>query len=227
MPPLTQQSALYWSTFRTTFLNAVTPLNVRGLANFSKRKDVLDFLRCQSADIICLQELHVALAKENIFKNQWGGRAWIAPVSSASGGVGIFIQNKLSCNFIDVVTNHKGSAIFLSLEIHGVRIKIGNVYGPPERDDHLFFEEIFRQADSDQQEHLIICGDWNLSLNPEVDQYTLKNAWKNLYKTFSPKYTHHSLNAWRGTKLRTEEGFATPRGAEEVSVALAKNVSPD
>ena len=33
-----------------------------------------------------------------------------------------------------------------------------------------FFEEIFRQADSDQQEHLIICGDWNLSLNPEVDQ---------------------------------------------------------
>ena len=42
----------------------VVSYNVRGLSDFSKRKDVFDFLRNTSADIICLQELHVAAGKE-------------------------------------------------------------------------------------------------------------------------------------------------------------------
>lgn len=149
----------------------IVTYNVRGLGNFSKRKDVFDFLRGQTADIICLQEVHVAPGKENVFRNQWGGRAWIESVSSTAGGVAILIQNKLACKFIDVVTNAKGSAIFLCLDIYGVKVKIGNVYGNPDCDDPLFFEEVFRLAGSDQQEHLVMCGDWNLTLNAEVDQY--------------------------------------------------------
>ena len=47
----------------------VVSYNLRGLSDFSKRKDVFDFLRNTSADIICLQELHVAAGKENVFKN--------------------------------------------------------------------------------------------------------------------------------------------------------------
>ena len=51
-----------------------------------------------------------------------------------------------------------------------------------------------------------------------------KNRWG---AHMCPPPAVRGLNAGRGIKLRTEEGFATPRGAEEVSVALAKNVSPD
>ena len=140
----------------------VTTFNVRGLGNFSKRKDVLDFLRSQTADIICLQELHVAPGKEHIFRNQWGGRAWVAPVSSSAGGVGILIHNKTACKFIDVTTNNRGSAMALNLEINGEKLKIINVYGPPERDEPDFFEEIFQLVSTDQQENTIICGDWKL-----------------------------------------------------------------
>ena len=53
----------------------------------------------------------------------------------------------------------------------GVKVKIGNVFGNPDYDDPLFFEEVFRLTGSDQQENLILCGDWNLTLNAEADQY--------------------------------------------------------
>ena len=124
----------------------IITFNARGLGNFSKRKDVFDFLRSQTADIICLQELHVAPGNESVFKNQWGGRAWLAPVSSTAEGVGILIQNKIACKFIDVIRNDRGSAIFLTLNINEVVLKIANIYGPPDRDEPLFFEDVFKQA---------------------------------------------------------------------------------
>ena len=49
--------------------------------------------------------------------------------------------------------------IFLSLNINESIVKIVNVYGPPDRDDVAFFDEVFRIAASDQQDHLILCGD--------------------------------------------------------------------
>ena len=155
---------------KTCDLEIIT-YNVRGLGDFSKRKDIFDFLRSHSADIICLQEVHVTPGKENVFKNQWGGKAWFSPVSSVAGGVGILVQNKIACKLIDVSTNGKGNAIFLTLKINEVVIKIGNIYGPPDCDDPGFFDEVFRMAFSDQQENLILCGDWNFSMSTDVDQY--------------------------------------------------------
>ena len=38
------------------------------------------------------------------------------------GGVGILIQNKIACKFIDVVMNDKGSAIFLTLNIQWLQL---------------------------------------------------------------------------------------------------------
>ena len=51
----------------------VVSFNVRGLSDFSKRKDVFDFLRNTSADVVCLQELHVAAGKENVFNPRRAG----------------------------------------------------------------------------------------------------------------------------------------------------------
>ena len=148
----------------------ILTFNVRGLADFSKR-NVFDFLRCQSADIICLQELHVAPGKENMFRNQWGGRAYLVPVSSGAGGIGILIKNNVACKSINFITNEKGSVMILSLDVNGVKVKIANVYGPPARDDPSFFEEVFKLTFEEQQDHVILCGDWNFSLNPEIDTY--------------------------------------------------------
>ena len=102
----------------------VVSFNARGLNDFSKRKDVFDFLRSHTADVICLQEVHVPPGKESIFKSQWGGRAYFAAFSSSAGGVGILIQNKTACKVINMSKNEEGNAIFLSLDVNGFEVMI-------------------------------------------------------------------------------------------------------
>ena len=63
----------------------IVSFNARGLHNCSKRKDVFNFLRNEKADIICLQEIHIAPGEEHVFRNQWGGIAWFSPLTSARG----------------------------------------------------------------------------------------------------------------------------------------------
>ena len=149
----------------------IVTFNVRGLHNFSKRKDVFHFLRRERSDIICLQELHIAPGEEHMFKNQWGGMAWFSTLSSTKGGVGILINNKTGCKAIEVTTNNSGNAIFLTLEINDTKMLVVNVYGPPHKDDPSFYEEIFYRATVEDHDHVIICGDWNLTLDPEQDTY--------------------------------------------------------
>ena len=57
----------------------------------------------------------------------------------------------------------------------GYRLKIVNVYGPPDRDDPSFFQGVFDMAVADQQDHMIFCGDWNLALNPRIDTFNYKS----------------------------------------------------
>ena len=145
--------------------------NVRGLGDFSKRKDIFDFLRGQSADVICLQEVHIASGMENLFRNQWGGRAWFSANSSMAGGVGILIQNETVCKVLIVITPDNGNTIILNIEVCEARLQIINVYGPSDRDDSAFFEKVFSLASSEQIDHTIYCGDWNLTLDPSVDTF--------------------------------------------------------
>ena len=112
------------------------------------------------------------LDSEKQFKSQWGGRAWFCTNSSSSGGVGIFIHNKINCKLIYVFTNKKESAIFVVLESSGVRLQIINLCGPPDHDDPAFFANIFYMTQCRNDEYVLFCGDWNMTMDPEIDTYT-------------------------------------------------------
>ena len=155
---------------RNSDLEVVT-FNVRSLHNFVKRKDVFDFLRNSKADILCLQELHVTSESEKLFKNQWGGRAWFSSNTSSSAGTGILVNNKTNCKLINVNTNKKGTAIIVLIETAGVQLTIVNIYGPPDNDDPAFFSEIFELVQCNNDDLVMFCGDWNMTMNPELDTY--------------------------------------------------------
>ena len=81
----------------------IISMNCRGLADFKKRKDVFMHLRKFKADIICLQDVHVAEGKENSFRNAWGHHSVVATGTHNSRGVailteknGLFRSRKLS-----------------------------------------------------------------------------------------------------------------------------------
>ena len=178
----------------------IVTYNVRGLGDFSKRKDIFHFLRNEKSDIICLQELHVTKEKENMFRNQWGGRAWFSSRNGSSGGVGILLQNKAACNCIDVINDKDGSIIIITLDLNGLKLKVINIYGPPHKDDPAFFAEVFSLAKPEEDEYVIFCGDWNITLNQAQDTYNYsgrdrKPGARELVKEMSNKLNLHDV--WR------------------------------
>ena len=57
-----------------------------------------------------------------------------------------------------------------NLEICEGNIKLVNIYGP-NSDSPSFFEKIQEILVSNEQEYIIICGDFNIGLNPTLDTY--------------------------------------------------------
>ena len=57
--------------------------------------------------------------------------------------------------------------ILLELKIHG-KITLANIYGPYE-DRAQFYNNLKQKILDLGNDEVIICGDWNLVINPEID----------------------------------------------------------
>ena len=69
----------------------ILTLNVRGLVNNFKRREVFLHIR-DHADICCLQETHSSTETDKLWKNEWGGEAFFASYSSQARGTAILIK---------------------------------------------------------------------------------------------------------------------------------------
>ena len=58
--------------------------NCNGLAEYSKRKDVFDFLRAKNFNIYLLQETHITADQENFIRSSWGFEVFCAGNSTNS-----------------------------------------------------------------------------------------------------------------------------------------------
>ncbi len=52
--------------------NKLISANCRGLADKSKRNQVMNLFRKKSYSIICLQDIHIAMEESNKMRNEWG-----------------------------------------------------------------------------------------------------------------------------------------------------------
>ena len=62
-----------------------------------------------------------------------------------------------------------GSYIFLDISLFEERYVIVNIYGPSERDSPDFFTNIFQKIEDTGCRQVMIGGDWNVILNPDID----------------------------------------------------------
>ena len=63
-----------------------------------------------------------------------------------------------------------GNLLILDLNIASISVRLINIYAP-NLDTPDFFQNLAEFIDQNKQDYLVICGDFNLVMNPNLDSY--------------------------------------------------------
>ena len=74
--------------------------NVRGLGNKTKRDQMFQRLKQKSYSICLLQETHLTVKDENLWKKEWGGSCFFSGESSNKAGVSILLNPNLNYDIV-------------------------------------------------------------------------------------------------------------------------------
>ena len=73
----------------------IVSLNVRGLRDNIKRKEVINILRKEKVDIACMQETHSLPEDEVLWSKQWNSKLICSHGTNQSRGVCIMLSKKM------------------------------------------------------------------------------------------------------------------------------------
>ena len=118
-------------------------LNVRGLQNSDKRRQLFKTLHDKKSDIVFLQETHSTAENQNIWQNEWGGRIFCSHCSSSARGVMILFSKNCNLKVIAVKSDTDGRIISTLINMDNNQdILLTNVYAPNQDDPQFFIELI-------------------------------------------------------------------------------------
>ena len=116
-----------------------------------------------------LQETHFKSSSENFIRSCWGYECFVAGNDTNKGGVTILFNNTFEFKLHNCIRGNENCYIILDIELCDKRISLVNVYGPSDRDNANFFENLFNNIKDVGNDDIIIGGDWNVILNPTLD----------------------------------------------------------
>lgn len=94
----------------------VCTFNCNGLNNFSKRKDVFEYVRKKQWNIILLQETHLITKDENFIRTCWGNEVILCGAHTNKNGVAILFNNNFEYKLLDVKKDPDGCFIVINIE---------------------------------------------------------------------------------------------------------------
>ena len=145
--------------------------NCRGLGNFQKRRDVLNYLKGSGLHILFLQDIHCEANKENRFRNIWGRDILIAGFSNNARGVAI-LTNSIDISFSETKLDNCVNFIITKAKVNNeMDLILANVYGP-NTDNPAFYQEvedICNTIRGDSEIPIILAGDFNVALDFALD----------------------------------------------------------
>ena len=173
---------------------------MRGVSNEKKRRAIFDKHRF-NADFLILQETHSTPNIESVWENEWGGGALYSHGSSAARGVAIFCKKEWKSRTTNIYRDLDGRVLIIDVAYNGYTITLAAIYAPNE-DTPTFFTTL-AQVLRDRSEHKIIIGDFNLTMNVELDrENTYCNNNRSLYEVQNICDEFYMLELWR---IRNEE----------------------
>ena len=147
----------------------IVSLNVRGLGDSGKRKEVFYWLHKQNSNIIFVQETHSCDKTENIWRTQWGGDIYYSHGETNARGVAILIKKTTPIIVRNQINDLSGRYVILDVTIGDKDFTLANVYGPND-DNPEFFLELINDIENLPNDNRIIGGDFNLVLDKYMDK---------------------------------------------------------
>ena len=139
--------------------------NARGLRDVNKRGDMWLYYQSLNADIICLQETHLTKSDISALTLEWNIEFFWGGESTNSRGVAILIKNTFEKKVTKEYCDKEGRVLILLIEIPELApILLVNIYGP-NKDYPTWYINLFDRINEYNIDHVIICGDWNTTLN--------------------------------------------------------------
>lgn len=149
--------------------------NCRGLGGALKRGKVFSHLKSLSADIIFLQETHIRPTEQGRLRSLWISHIYQSSFSSKARGVAILIRKTIPFSFKSMSTDPAGRYVLVTGTINSVPVAFLNIYAP-NFDCPDFFCKIFNLVANHSTHNIIIGGDFNCYLDPQIDRSSSKPA---------------------------------------------------
>lgn len=99
-------------------LNIIS-MNVQGLGDKAKRKDVLNYLKSKKFSICFLQDTHFDRKEESYIRSQWGYECYFSFYNTQSRGVAILINNNFDFKLDNIKHDANGNLLIVNCAIDG------------------------------------------------------------------------------------------------------------
>lgn len=147
----------------------ILTVNCQGLGETNKRKDVLNHHKAKNYNIYFIQDTHFVNTNENLIQTQWGYKVYFNSYRSNSRGVAILFNNNCDIKVHNQFNDNNGNYIILDVTVENLNFILVNIYGP-NTDSPEFYKELSNKIeDIYSTQHLVLCGDFNLVLNKNLD----------------------------------------------------------
>ena len=149
---------------------SVLSANCQGLRNPDKKFDVITYYKESKASIMCLQDTHLTNNDISVIKRIWGGEVIVCGNKTNARGVAILLNSNFEYKIISKTEDPDGNFISLVMKLSSMTVNPITLYGP--NNDHPdFFQCIQDTIQQTTTDYNIICGDFNLVLNPDIDTH--------------------------------------------------------
>jgi len=197
----------------------ICSLNVRGLGDKTKRREVFNWLKAKKFSIFRLQEVH--RVKENIpmYLAEWGYQGLFSCYSSSKAGVCALFNNNFNLQIQKASCDPGGRFFACDIKVEQINITLANIYAP-NNDDPVFFQRFFERLQDFNGDEIIIGGDFNLVLDINKGKKGgLAKTHQNCAKVVQ-QYTHVlDLAEWR-TLNQEEQKYSWGRKNPEIHCRL-------
>lgn len=190
----------------TNYPFKIVSYNVNGLLHPVKRSKILTKIKKEGVMVAFLQETHLTEKEHNKLKKNGYSQVYASSYKLGHRrGVAILISNKIPFQNVLTICDKEGRYILVKGRLEGILISFLNVYAPPGA-NWTFYRQLFDLMTSEGEGILIVGGDLNQRLNPQLDSTSQTHVKNLLGKKITDMMSELGImDVWRELHLRIKD----------------------